>query len=156
MMDETVRTITGCLKPTSLSKLYSIAGIASTDIRHQVTVDIERRKQENDPMILATTQEIQTPPSARKVELWKLKVPQSEFDLREEMSGDAHPPFPTWNCLNRLTPGVARCAHNMVKWGWREDEVTSRACRHTSASTQNIKPHVHTWIRSTQTRRQFR
>lgn len=133
-VNESVRIITGCMKPTPLDKIYSIAGIAPPKIRRQVSADIEKTKQAQDPRhmlyghqthfrrlksrrsFIATSRELHVPPETRRVELWEEAVPNPLIPIKEEISCGAELPFVTWKCLNRLRTGVGRCAYNMRKW----------------------------------------
>jgi len=47
-LNNTIRIITGCLKPTPVGKIQILSGIASPDIRREVAVIVERMKQIND------------------------------------------------------------------------------------------------------------
>ncbi|KAI5731039.1 hypothetical protein M8J77_003674 [Diaphorina citri] len=48
-INESARIISGCLRPTPISKLYPLIGIAPPDIRREVARDVERKKQIEDP-----------------------------------------------------------------------------------------------------------
>lgn len=48
-VNETMRIVTGCLRPTPTEKIYPLAGVAPPRIRREVAANIERTKQENDP-----------------------------------------------------------------------------------------------------------
>ena len=48
VLNQSCRSITGCLKPTNVEDLYLIAGIAPPDIRREVCARVERTKQTKD------------------------------------------------------------------------------------------------------------
>ena len=48
VLNQSCRSITGCLKPTNVEDLYLIAGIAPLDIRREVCARVERTKQTKD------------------------------------------------------------------------------------------------------------
>lgn len=139
-LNEAVRIVTGTMKPTPLHKIYPIVGIAPPDVRRQVAAETERGKQINDtrhtlhqyePQLrrlksrksfMASTQEIPTTPEARRIDLWKQKVPISDFELQEKISKGENLPYPTWKTINRLRTGVGRCKLNMLKWKLSEDD----------------------------------
>ncbi|MGL4890228.1 MAG: hypothetical protein ACRC52_05400, partial [Aeromonas veronii] len=50
-VDDACRVITGCLKPTPISKLYPLAGIAPPDIRRDVICAEEMRKATEQPLL---------------------------------------------------------------------------------------------------------
>jgi len=100
-LNEAVRIITETMKPTPLHKIYPIAGIALLDVRRQIIAETERGKQINDTRhtlhqyepqhrklksrksFMVSRQDIPTTPEARKIDLWKQKVPISDFELQE-------------------------------------------------------------------------
>ena len=138
-VNQAVRTVTGCLKPTPVDKLYPLAGIAPPNVRRQVAAEVERIKQEKDnrhPLFghipqetrlksrksfLQTTKSTNISPEARKIELWNQHVTHPLIDLKEEPPPGAHLPYTTWKSLNRLRSGVSRCRLNLKKWGYEEN-----------------------------------
>lgn len=51
-INETMKIITGCLKPTPLEKLYPIAGIAPPQIRRKVAAELEMAKKQRDQRLI--------------------------------------------------------------------------------------------------------
>ena len=47
-LNDTCRSITGCLRPTNVEELYLLAGIAPPDIRRDVCARVEKKKQETN------------------------------------------------------------------------------------------------------------
>lgn len=138
-LNETIRIITGCLRPTPVNKMYPIAGIAPPNIRRQVAGEKERKKQltdERHPMFnhvntatrlksrhsfVQRTTPLNTKPETRRLSLWKASVPGNP-DIKEEMTKGKHLPFDVWKTLNRLRVGVSRCKSNQMKWGYKDDD----------------------------------
>lgn len=90
-LNETVRIITGCLKPTPVDKLYPLAGIAPPQIIRQIVSDLERTKQitdERHPMyntqvegfrlksrksFLKCTKKLEDDPQTSRLKLWEVE-----------------------------------------------------------------------------------
>ena len=47
-LNDTCRSITGCLRPTNVEELYLLVGIAPTDIRRDTCARVEKKKQETN------------------------------------------------------------------------------------------------------------
>lgn len=140
-LNESVRIITGCLRPTPVLKIYPLAGIAPPTIRRTVAAEIEKTKQEKDPRhplynhsetssrlksrksFLRRTMSLKTKPELQRLSLWKEIAPAQEgFTPKEQLSSGNQLPYPTWRTLNRLKTGVSKCRSNMVKWGYAVDD----------------------------------
>ncbi|KAI5739706.1 hypothetical protein M8J77_022428 [Diaphorina citri] len=133
-INESARIISGCLRPTPISKLYPLIGIAPPDIRREVARDVERKKQVEDPRhslhdhqpvprrlksrksFLARSIHLKDPPESTRLFKWKETLPHHP-EPREELSPGSNLPYPVWRTLNRLRVGVARCKTNLEKWG---------------------------------------
>ncbi|KAG7303178.1 hypothetical protein JYU34_011639 [Plutella xylostella] len=137
-LNDTVRIVTGCLKPTPLHKLYSLAGIAPPSIRRKVACSVEKAKQECDsrhPLYSHTAapsrlksrkaflnSEVsltdENPQNAR-LRLWEEKQPQDPFlPLEEKLAPGNSLPWHIWKTLNRLRAEVGCCKDNLCKWGY--------------------------------------
>lgn len=143
-LNETCRTVTGCLKPTPLNSLYPAAGIAPLPVRREIACAIEKCKQEVDdrhPLygttpaqqrlrsrrsFLRATEALTVPgrPEEARCNMW-----QEHYKLPAECSGPAEKlpagrdlPWPTWKSLNRLRTQVGRCKDNMSKWGYSDQD----------------------------------
>lgn len=137
-INDAVRSVTGCLKPTPVEKVYKIAGIAPPVIRRQVAAETERLKQANDPRhplyghniqrtrlksrksFIQTTIQCPTTPETRRLQLWEQKT--GDPKLQEELAAGNHLTYPVWKTLNRLRTGVTRCKANQKKWGYIDDD----------------------------------
>ncbi|KAI5727952.1 hypothetical protein M8J77_009167 [Diaphorina citri] len=144
--NDTIRIVTGCLKPTPVQKIYPIVGIAPPKIRRQVAAEIERSKQSTDhrhPLynhhppparlksrssFLRSTLELNGSPPTRRLDLWNEGTPDPLIELKEEASPGFQLRYPVWKSLNRLRTGVTRCRVNLVKWGYVEDEDDQCDC----------------------------
>ncbi|KAG7306872.1 hypothetical protein JYU34_008341 [Plutella xylostella] len=137
-LNDTVRIVTGCLKPTPLHKLYSLAGIAPPSIRRKVACSVEKAKQECDsrhPLYSHTAapsrlksrkaflnSEVsltdENPQNAR-LRLWEEKQPQDPFlPVEEKLAPGNSLPWHIWKTLNRLRAEVGCCKDNLCKWGY--------------------------------------
>lgn len=130
-LNETVRIITGCLKPTPVDKLYPLAGIAPPHIRRQIASDIERTKQimdERHPMFntqvesfrlksrksfLKCTKKLEDNPQSARLKLWKV---ESRQIVEEKLPRGHDNKWVIWRTLNRLRTGVGRSRENLKKW----------------------------------------
>lgn len=133
-INETIRILSGCMKPTPVDKLYPIVGIAPPTIRRAVAADAERAKQINDPRhplhnhqavvrrlksrksFIARTQPLEGTSESNRISRWKSKLPP-DIPVKEELAPGNDLPYPVWKSLNRLRVGVPRCKTNMQKWG---------------------------------------
>ncbi|KAI5734493.1 hypothetical protein M8J77_007133 [Diaphorina citri] len=111
-INQGVRIMTGCLKPTPLEKLYPLSGIAPPRIRRQVSAEIERKKQTQDsrhPLynksahasrlksrksFLKTTTPCPTTPETRRIELWKQDLPNPIVELEEKIASGGNLKYP--------------------------------------------------------------
>ncbi|KAI5742625.1 hypothetical protein M8J77_009365 [Diaphorina citri] len=133
-INEAMRIVTGCLKPTPTEKLYPIAGIAPPQIRRQVAAEIEKKKQQSDerhPLynheethqrlksrknFMRTTQTCSESPEERRLHLWNERTINPLLELKEEISTGYEQKYTTWKALNRLRTRTTRCKSKLVKW----------------------------------------
>lgn len=138
-VNDTLRVITGCLRPTPVNKLYPIASIAPPNIRRQVAAEVEKFKQEVDnrhplfehhpppPRLKSRKSFIRSTipctqnAGQRRLELWTQCMPTPVVEIRENLSVVPTLKFQTWKALKRLRVGVTKCNANMVRWGFAED-----------------------------------
>ena len=127
VLNQSCRSITGCLKPTNVEDLYLIAGIAPPDIRREVCARVERTKQTKDerhslfghtpaPVHLKSRQPFlpNVQPmdfSAKTVRCanWRARLREkSHIDVglpTEDLAKGHNSPWLTWRSLNRLRTG---------------------------------------------------
>jgi hypothetical protein len=145
-VNDTVRIVTGCLKPTPVEKIYPIAGIAPPKIRREVSAEAERAKQESDPRhplfgyaqvnrrlksrhsFMARTRALQQPKEESRLNRWRNELNGSQLVLREEIGSGHNLDYMVWRTLNRMRSGVPRCKTNMQKWGILPDGNTLCEC----------------------------
>ncbi|KAL1460605.1 hypothetical protein WDU94_012577 [Cyamophila willieti] len=138
-INDAVRSITGCLRPTPLEKVYQLAGIAPPNIRRRVAAEVERLKQTNDPRhplhghisersrlrsrksFLKKTQSCPTSPEVRRLKLWEEET-TGNLNLQEELAVGHQLPYAMWKTLNRLRTGVTRCKVRLKQWGYTEED----------------------------------
>ena len=137
------RSITGCLRPTRVDDLYLLSGIAPPHIRREVSAQMEKTKQENDPLhplyhhepvnkrlksrhsFLHSTASLDGTAHSRRMTLWTNHLQSAPHKLSYRPS-ESLPPgsseaWPTWSCLNRLRSGTGRCKALLQKWGYNRD-----------------------------------
>lgn len=143
-LNETCRTITGCLRPTPAECLYQLAGIAPPSVRREIAANKERKKvvqEATHPLhghephaqrlksrksFLRTSKELKTTCEKARLELWKAK---ESFPLGWKRIDETLPPgydqgWLIWKSLNRLRSGVGRSKINLAKWGYiKEDSI---------------------------------
>ena len=134
-VNESVRIVTGCLKPTPVHMLYPIIGIAPPHIRRDTAANVERTKQEADPRhpmyghkpaakrlrsrksFMSRTRVLGSSPESDRVAHWNGELTSPSIAPKEELAPGGNLPYPVWRTLNRLRTGVPRCKTNLQKWG---------------------------------------
>ena len=145
-LNDTCRRITGCLKPTPLNKVYSLAGIAlPSSIRREVYSQSERQKCNLDqrhpmygltaapsrlksrksflrtvlPLDKHTTHQLKTQ------NLWQNYTDNildqhklQNFPVQESLLPGHKLQWNKWRCLNRLRSGVGKTKSLLLKWGY--------------------------------------
>ena len=148
VLNASCRSITGCLKPTNVDKVYLLAGIAPPDIRRAVASREEHRKQATDerhPLynhtpperrlksrksFLTSTLPLQTTPAEARIQMWNKRVSTlpdvAEMGIQpsESLPPGANEAWMHWRCLNRLRTGVGRCKVSLHKWGYINEPTT--------------------------------
>ena len=97
VLNETARTVIGCLRPTPLNKVRKLAGIAPPEIRRKVASRAERKKVDEDPRqplqkntpassrlgsrksFMRTSQAITATPPLERVSLWSAECGDNEI-----------------------------------------------------------------------------
>lgn len=120
-LNETRRLITGCLKPTPVSLVLVLTGIAPLDVRKNVASDIQRSVQVNDkrhplyghqPVLtrlksrksfLKSTTELTTSAEHGRHRRWVALVQTNNFKIRpmEQLPPGYSDEWSIWNTLNR-------------------------------------------------------
>lgn len=155
-LNDTCRTITGCLKPTPVWMLYSLCGIAPPDVRREAACSREKHRQETDPRhplynqepapyrlksrksFLRSTVASHKDPSKERIDLWQAKYPMANSFIppNESLPPGHELPWATWKSLNRLRTNMGRCGENMCRWGYRGPASNICAC---GASPQTME-----------------
>lgn len=140
-LNETCRIITGCLKPTPVQRLYSLAGIAPPGVRRSVASSNERSKLSNDtrhPLhnntlvpqrlksrksFLKCVPPLTGEPSQERLMLWRevACLPGAFVPPAESLPPGHGLPWQTWKSLNRLRTQVGRSKESMLRWGFIND-----------------------------------
>jgi len=125
---ETVRIITGYLKPIPIDKLYPLARIAAPQIRRQIASDIEWTIQitdERHPMynkqvegsrlksrkrFLKCTKKLEGNPQIARFKLWEVECKQK---VEENLPLGYNNKWMVWRTLKRLGTGVGRSRKNL-------------------------------------------
>ena len=146
VLNQSCRSITGCLKPTNVEDLYLIAGIAPPDIRREVCARVERTKQTKDerhslfghtpaPVHLKSRQPFlpNVQPmdfSAKTVRCanWRARLREkSHIDVglpTEDLAKGHNSPWLTWRSLNRLRTGYTCSKEQRKKWKYYDGDTT--------------------------------
>lgn len=142
ILNKEICLVTGCLRPTSVPKLYIMSVITPPHIRREVYTRKERTKQIMDVRNLMHEQislydskvtQIKTKflwsewtlnkdTSRRTPKKWKEKSTKSNI-IKEALSSGHQLPYRDWMSLNRIRTGTARTRVNLVKWSiedWSE------------------------------------
>lgn len=146
-LNETSRIITGCLKPTPLSKIHHLAGIAPPAIRREAAALKERSKaatSERHPFyglqpahqrlksrrsFLRSTEDYEEPKT--RVDLWRKTSNQHWMKPNEELAPGGGENWEIWKALNRLRTDTARSKDTLNKWGypWTPISVIVENCK---------------------------
>ena len=149
VLNAACRAISGCLRPTRVDDLY-LCGIAPPHIRRAVSSQLEKLKQENDPLhplyeqdparkrlksrhsFLHSVEPLDGSARTRRLNLWSSHLQTTPRKLssspKESLPPGSSEAWPTWSSLNRLRTGTGRCKSLMQKWGFNEDGQTTCEC----------------------------
>ena len=149
VLNAACRAISGCLRPTRVDDLY-LCGIAPPHIRRAVSSQLEKLKQENDPLhplyeqdparkrlksrhsFLHSVEPLDGSARTRRLNLWSSHLQTTphklSFSPKESLPPGSSEAWPTWSSLNRLRTGTGRCKSLMQKWGFNEDGQTTCEC----------------------------
>ena len=127
-----------------------LCGIAPPHIRRAVSSQLEKLKQENDPLhslyeqdparkrlksrhsFIHSVEPLDGSARTRRLNLWSSHIMTTphklSFNPKESLPPGSSEAWPTWSSLNRLRTGTGRCKSLMQKWGFNEDEQTMCEC----------------------------
>ena len=161
ILNDSCRAISGCLKPTNVSSLYVLSGIAPPDIRRSVASSVERLRQSQDSRhpcydiqpsqkrlksrksFLHSVQPLTESPQVARCRLWEerrssnLHHDKLPLPTKEQLPPGHKQDWKTWKSLNRLRTGMGRCKVNMKKWGYTDDDNINCDCG-TSQTMQHL------------------
>jgi hypothetical protein len=138
-LNETMRIITGCLKPTKTEYLYQLAGIAPPEVRRSVASDRERQRVQYDcrhPMHLHSpvparlksrnsfakrTVALDEGVENARIERWWDSCTDQLLPPSECLAPGACHGWPVWRTINRARTGCARTLTNLHRWGYEGD-----------------------------------
>ena len=146
VLNETCRIITGCLKPTNVNSLYTLAGIAPPDIRRLVATMKEKKRQETDqrhPLhnkrvkdrqrlhrkIFLRSEILEATPECERLTHWGNRTQTLPTTVTmnlvpsEELAPGSNLRWLTWRSLNRLRTGFGRANGLMKKWGYMDNDL---------------------------------
>ena len=150
VLNAACRAISGFLRPTIVDDLYLLCGIAPPHIRRAVSSQLEKLKQENNPLhplyeqdparkrlksrhrFLHSVEPLDGSARTRRLTLWSSHLQTTShklsFSPKESLPPGSSETWPTWSSLNRLRTGIGRCKSLMQKWGFNEDGQTTCEC----------------------------
>ena len=130
VLNAACRAISGCLRPTRVDDLYLLCGIAPRHIRRAVSSQLEKLKQENDPLhplyeqdparkrlksrhsFLHSVEPLDGSARTRRLNLWSSHLQTTphklSFSPKESLPPGSSEAWPTWSSLNRLRTGTGR------------------------------------------------
>lgn len=147
-LNNTCRSITGCLKPTNINNLHLLAGIAPADVRREVASRVEMTKATSDERHLLYGR---VPPAQRlksrrsflshvqpliasreetRLQLWTKRLeddpPPTDMGIppSEALPPGSEAPWVQWKTLNRLRTGTGRSKAAMARWGYETGQTT--------------------------------
>ena len=125
---------------------YTCVGVttgAPPYIRQAVSSQLEKLKQENDPLHplyeqdparkrLKSRHSFLHSSHTRRLTLWSSHIQTTphklSFSPKESLPSGSSETWPTGSSLNRLRTGTGRCKSLMQKWGFNEDGQTTCEC----------------------------
>lgn len=140
-LNNTMRIISGCLKPTNVKYLPRICGIAPPGVRREVAADAERARMELDPRhvmhgqtaitsrlksrrgFLKQTTPLTGDPSDARIARWSERA---GTQCNEDLASGCSLGYQEWTTLNRLRTDCARTGSNMKKWGLQDNDNCPR------------------------------
>ena len=140
VLNKTCRVSKGCLKPTNVNSLYTLAGIAPPDIKRLVATMKEKKRQETDqrhPLhnkkvedrqrlrrkILLRSESLEATPKCERITHWRNRTQTFPTTVTvnlvpsEELAPGNNLRWLTWRSLNSLRNGL------MKKWGYMDNDV---------------------------------
>ena len=115
--------ITGCLRPTPLSKLHELSGIASPAVRREIASGKEKIKASIDPLHpLYGHNELSEYRLKSRRSFMRNVIPVDRTGGETLPSGNCLD-YGRWKTLNRIRSGVARCKYNLCKWKLAESDL---------------------------------
>ena len=170
-LNNACRLITGNLRPTPLTSVYKLAGIAPPEIRRDTTTRLEKFKQEIDPRhplfkhVPASprlksrksfmTNESLNPQLApdHKIDSWTEwdQSPDNDAlpDPTEQLPMGTHLQRQDWVTLNRGRAKVGRTGKNLQRWGLKP--TSECHCGHPSQTMEHILDECELGPRTTNT-----
>ena len=155
-LDQACRSVTGCLKPTSVENLYLLSRISPPpppSIRRDVCARVERRKQSSNKAHSlfdhtpankppkCTLQPANFPVKLIRCSKWRKRLRDRRHidivNLHEEMTKSYARAWTTWRCLNRLRTGYACSKSQVKKWKYYTGH-TMCACRQEEETTSHM------------------
>lgn len=134
-LNDIIRLITGCLKPTSIDKVQILSGIVPPEIRREIAANIEKGKQINDDRhvmygitstrsrlksrnyFMKTTSPLRETPMKSRTEAWKERARSNATNgwgiLTESLPPGHNLPWKMWKTLNNLRTKVGRIKENL-------------------------------------------
>lgn len=152
-LNASCRIISGTLKPTPLSHVYTLSGIAPPSVRRNVASGVEKFKQTHDnrhllheqipplPRLKSRKSFLRQPSiapreSARmRLAQWIAKYPPNPPDIvpAEKLPPGNDLPWAIWKSLNRLRAGVGRCRESRARWGFTANSLCDCGASQTMA-----------------------
>ena len=145
-LNSACRAVTGCLKPTNVEDLYSLAGIAPPDIWKDVCARVEKTKQETNEAhslygqnpaermlksrtcFLRSVKPADIPHNVIRCSAWLRRLqaiqPRATANLDESLAKGFDRPWTTWRCLNRLRTGFTCSKEQRPRWRYYEGDTT--------------------------------
>ena len=150
VLNAACRAISGCLRPTRVEDQYLLCGIAPPHIRRAVSSQLEKLKQENNPLhplfeqdparmrlksrhsFLHSVEPLDGSARTGRLTLWSSQLQTTphklSFSPKESLPPGSSETWSTWSSLNRLRTGTGRCKSLMQNWGFNEDGQTTCEC----------------------------
>ena len=144
-LNDTCRSITGCLRPTNVKELYLLAGIAPPDIRRDVCARVEKKEQETNTAhslygqvpaerclkrecFLSVVRPADFPAKVIRCSEWQhwqnLASHNYAVNLDESLAKGHTSPLTAWRCFNRLRTGVACSTEQLKRWNYFNGDTT--------------------------------
>ncbi|CAG7729988.1 unnamed protein product, partial [Allacma fusca] len=139
-LNEACRLVTGCLRPTPLTALHCLAGIAPPEVNREVAARAEKTKATHNPLhpmhgynelpesrlksrhsFLRIVNELSAPAEVERCQIWN--TASSSNTMSESLPQGNQLKYSLWKTLNRIRSGTTHSKSNLHRWHLADDNL---------------------------------